>query len=52
VEDDVPVVSPAEKADIEAALESYRQGCVVDVKRTRGDSEILTQLLGVEGYLY
>ena len=35
VEGDAPALSPEEEAGIEAALESYRQGHVVDAKRAR-----------------
>jgi hypothetical protein len=35
VDDEVPALSPDEEAGIEAALESYRQGRVVDAKRAR-----------------
>jgi hypothetical protein len=35
VDDDAPALSPDEEAGIEAALESYRQGRVVDAKRAR-----------------
>jgi hypothetical protein len=35
VDDDAPVLSADEEAGIEAALESYRQGHVVDGKRAR-----------------
>ena len=35
VEDEAPVLTPEEEAGIEAALESYRQGRVVDSKRAR-----------------
>ena len=35
VEDDAPALTPEEEAGIEAALESYRQGRVVDSKRAR-----------------
>jgi hypothetical protein len=35
VEEEAPVLSPEEEAGIEAALESYRQGRVVDAKRAR-----------------
>jgi hypothetical protein len=48
VEDEAPALSPEEEAGIEAALESYRQGRVVDAKRAR---EIINAApLGVEGY--
>jgi hypothetical protein len=43
VEDEAPALSPEEEAGIEAALESYRQGRVVDSKRAR---EILDAALG------
>jgi hypothetical protein len=35
VDDDVPALSTDEEAGIEAALDSYRQGRVVDAKRAR-----------------
>jgi len=35
VEEEAPVLLPDEEARIEAALESYRQGRVVDAKRAR-----------------
>jgi hypothetical protein len=35
VEDDAPALTPDEEAGIEAALESYCQGRVVDSKRAR-----------------
>ena len=35
VDEQAPARSPAEEAGIEAALESYRQGRVVDAKRAR-----------------
>jgi hypothetical protein len=35
VEEEPPVLTPEEEAGIEAALESYRQGCGVDAKRAR-----------------
>ena len=43
VEEDAPVLTPDEDAGIEAALESYRQGRVVDAKRAR---EIIDAALG------
>jgi len=43
VDDEAPALSPAEEAGIEAALESYRQGRVVDAKRAR---EIIDAALG------
>ena len=43
VEDEAAILSPAEEAGIEAALESYRQGRVVDAKRAR---EIIDAALG------
>ena len=43
VEDKAPALSPEEEAGIEAALESYRQGRVVDAKRAR---EIIDAALG------
>ena len=41
--DEAPALTPEEEAGIEAALESYRQGCVVDAKRAR---EIIDAALG------
>jgi len=35
VEEEAPALSPEEEAGIEAALESYHQGRVVDAKRAR-----------------
>lgn len=35
LEDEAPALSPDEEAGIEVALESYRQGRVVDGKRAR-----------------
>lgn len=43
VDEDAPALSPEEEAGIEAALESYRQGRVVDAKRAR---EIIDAALG------
>jgi len=43
VEEEAPALSPEEEAGIEAALESYRQGRVVDAKRAR---EIIDAALG------
>jgi len=43
VEDEAPALSPEEETGIEAALESYRQGRVVDAKRAR---EIIDAALG------
>ena len=43
IEDEAPTLSPDEEAGIEAALESYRQGRVVDAKRAR---EIIDAALG------
>jgi hypothetical protein len=43
VEDEAPALTPEEEAGIEAALESYRQGRVVDSKRAR---EIIDAALG------
>lgn len=43
VEDKAPTLSSEEEAGIEAALESYRQGRVVDAKRAR---EIIDAALG------
>jgi hypothetical protein len=35
MDEEAPALSPEEEAGIEAALESYRQGRVVDAKRAR-----------------
>jgi hypothetical protein len=35
IDDEAPLLSPEEEAGIEAALESYRQGRVVDAGRAR-----------------
>jgi hypothetical protein len=35
LEEEAPTLSPEEEAGIEAALESYRQGRVVDAERVR-----------------
>lgn len=35
VDEEAPALSPEEEAGIEAAVESYRQGRVVDAKRAR-----------------
>jgi hypothetical protein len=43
VDDEAPALSTDEEAGIEAALESYRQGCVVDAKRAR---QIIDAALG------
>jgi hypothetical protein len=43
IEDDAPALSPDEDAGIEAALESYRQGRIVDAKRAR---QIIDAALG------
>jgi hypothetical protein len=43
VEEEAPVLSPEEEAGIESALESYRQGRVVDAKHAR---EIIDAALG------
>jgi hypothetical protein len=43
IDDDAPALSPEEEAGIEAALESYRQGRVVDARRAR---EIIDAALG------
>jgi hypothetical protein len=43
IDDDAPVLSPDEDTGIEAALESYRQGRVVDAKRAR---QIIDAALG------
>ena len=42
-DDDAPTLSPEEEAGIEAALESYRQGRVVDARRAR---QIIDAALG------
>ena len=43
VDDEAPTLSPEEEAGIEVALESYRQGRVIDAKRAR---EIIDAALG------
>ena len=43
MEEEAPALSPEEEAGIEVALESYRQGRVVDAKRAR---EIIDTALG------
>jgi hypothetical protein len=43
VDDEAPTLSPNEEAGIEAAIESYRQGRVVDPGRAR---EIIDAALG------
>ena len=43
MDDEGPILTPEEQAGIEAALESYRQGRVVDAKRAR---EIIDAALG------
>jgi hypothetical protein len=43
VDDEAPTLSPKEEAGIEAAIESYRQGRVVDARRAR---EIIDAALG------
>ena len=43
IDEDAPALSPDEEAGIEAALESYRQGRVVDAKRAR---QIIDAALG------
>ena len=43
VDEEAPALSPEEEASIEAALESYRQGRVVDTRRAR---EIIDAALG------
>jgi hypothetical protein len=43
VEEEAPALTPEEDAGLEAALESYRQGRVVDSKRAR---EIIDAALG------
>ena len=43
IDDGAPLLSPEEEAGIEAALESYRQGRVVDAARAR---QIIDAALG------
>jgi hypothetical protein len=43
VDEESAILSPTEEAGLEAALESYRQGRVVDAKRAR---EIIDAALG------
>jgi hypothetical protein len=43
IDDDAPALSPDEEAGIEAALESYRQGLVVNATRAR---QIIDAALG------
>jgi hypothetical protein len=43
IDDEVPTLTPDEEAGIETALESYRQGRVVDAKRAR---QIIDATLG------
>jgi hypothetical protein len=43
IDDDAPALSPDEEAGIEAALESYRQGRIVDARRAR---QIIDAALG------
>ena len=43
IDDDAPALSLDEEAGIEAALESYRQGRIVDAKRAR---QIIDAALG------
>lgn len=43
IDEDAPVLSPDEEAGIEAALESYRQGRVVDATQAR---QIIDAALG------
>jgi hypothetical protein len=43
VEDEAPALTPEEEAGIEAALDSYRKGRVVDSNRAR---EIINAALG------
>jgi hypothetical protein len=43
VDEESAILSPAEEAGLEAALESYRQGRAVDAKRAR---EIIDEALG------
>ena len=43
IDEEAPALSPDEEAGIEAALESYRQGRIVDAKRAR---QIIDAALG------
>ena len=43
IDEEAPALSPEEEAGLEAALESYRQGRVVDAKRAR---QIIDAALG------
>ena len=43
IDEEAPALTPDEEAGIEAALESYRQGRVVDARRAR---EIIDTALG------
>jgi hypothetical protein len=43
IEDEAPTLSPDEEAGIQAALESFRQGRVIDAKRAR---DIIDAALG------
>jgi len=43
VDEEPAILTPAEEAGLEAALESYRQGRVVDARRAR---EIIDAALG------
>jgi hypothetical protein len=43
IDDEAPVLSPDEEAGIETALESYRQGRVIDAARAR---QIIDAALG------
>jgi hypothetical protein len=43
IDEEAPTLTPDEEAGIEAALESYRQGRVVDAKRAR---QIIDAALG------
>lgn len=43
IDEEAPALTPDEEAGIEAALESYRQGRVVDAKRAR---QIIDAALG------
>ncbi len=43
IDDEAPALSPDEEAGIEAALESYRQGRVIDAERAR---QIIDAALG------
>src|ERR1700687_6242304 len=49
IDDEAPALSPDEEAGIEAALESYRQGRVVDATRAR---QIIDAAWGGEGQVH